>query len=208
MFTSVPAAGAGTSASTLSVEISTSGSSASTRSPTCFNQPRTVPSVTDSPIWGMVIWTLVARVAIRLSTVAPIAHGASLWAVRTIRSAAAVALVAIAVLGGGLLALATHSAERDLSVGRIELSVQPFHAGALDLYVPLVDWGARFSAVRFPARLSIDVRTVNRHAAERVADGELPDVRAVRHEARDAVASYLRVLLLVVFLCALVAGLI
>ena len=114
----------------------------------------------------------------------------------------------IAVLGGGLLALATYSAERDLSVGRIELSVEPFHPGALDLYVPLVDWGARFSAVRLPARLKIDVRTVNRDAAERVANGELPDVRAVRHEARDAVASYIRLLLLVVFLCALAAGLI
>ena len=108
---------------------------------------------------------------------------------RTVRSAAAVALVVIAVLGGGLLALATYSAERDLTVGRIELSVEPFHAGALDLYVPLVDWGARFSAVRLPARLKIDVRTVDRDSAERVANGELPDVRAVRHEARDAVAS-------------------
>jgi predicted phosphodiesterase len=130
-----------------------------------------------------------------------------LWAVRTIRSAAAVALVVIAGLGGGLLALATYSADRDLSVGRIELSVEPFHAGALDLYVPLVDWGARFYAVRLPARLKIDVRTVDRDAAERVANGELPDVRAVRHEARNAVASYIRMLLLVVFLCAVAAGL-
>jgi predicted phosphodiesterase len=131
-----------------------------------------------------------------------------LWAVRTIRSAAAVALVVIAVLGGGLLALATYSAERELSVGRIELSVQPFHHGALDLYVPLVDWGARFSAVRLPARLSVDVRTVDRQAAERLAAGQLPDVRAVRNEARDAVASYLRVLLAVMFAFALTAGLI
>ena len=126
----------------------------------------------------------------------------------TIRSAAAVALVVIAVLGGGLLALATYSAERELSVGRIELSVQPFHPGALDLYVPLVDWGARFGAVRLPARLSIDVRTVNREAAERLAGGQLPDVEAVRGEARDAVASYLRVLLMVVFGFGLAAGLI
>jgi len=131
-----------------------------------------------------------------------------LWAVRTVRSFAAVALVVIAVLGAGLLALATYSAERDLSVGRIELSVQPFHPGALDLYVPLVDWGARFSAVRFPARLSIDVRTVDREAAQRVAEGQLPDVEAVRHEARDAVAAYLRTLLLVVFACGLLAGLV
>jgi predicted phosphodiesterase len=131
-----------------------------------------------------------------------------LWAVRTTRSAAAVALVVIAVLGGGLLALATYSAERDLSVGRIEVSVQPFHTGALDIYVPLVDWGARFAAVRFPARLSIDVRTVNRQAAQRLAEGELPDVEAVRDEARDGVVSYLRELLLLVFLCGLTAGLI
>jgi predicted phosphodiesterase len=131
-----------------------------------------------------------------------------LWAVRTIRSVAAVALVVIAVLGGGLLALATYSAERELSVGRIELSVQPFHAGALDLYVPLVDWGARFAAVRLPARLSIDVRTVDREVAQRVAEGQLPDVEAVRHEARDAVASYLRELLALVFLCGLGAGLV
>ena len=127
---------------------------------------------------------------------------------RTIRSAAAVALVVIAVLGGGLLALATYSAERELSVGRIGLSVEPFHRGTLDLYVPLVDWGVRFGAVRLPARLSIDVRTVNREAAQRLAAGQLPDVEAVREEARDAVASYLRALLLVVFACGLTAGLI
>jgi len=133
---------------------------------------------------------------------------ASLWAVRTIRSSVAVALVVIAVLGGGLLALATYSAERELSVGRIELSVQPFHHGALDLYVPLVDWGARFGAVRLPARLSVDVRTVDREAAERLAAGQLPDVEAVRGEARDAVASYLRVLLVVVFGFGLAAGMV
>ena len=131
-----------------------------------------------------------------------------MWTVRTIRSAAAVALVVVAVLGGGLLALATYSAERELSVGRIELSVQPFHRGALDLYVPLVDWGIRFGAVRLPARLSVDVRTVNRQAAERLAGGQLPDVKAVRKEARDAVASYLRVLLLVVFAFAVTSGLV
>ena len=49
---SVPAAGEGTSASTLSVDTSTSGSSASTASPTCLSHSRTVPSVTDSPICG------------------------------------------------------------------------------------------------------------------------------------------------------------
>jgi hypothetical protein len=31
-----------------------------------------------------------------------------------------------------------------VSAGTIALSTSPFHGGALDLYVPLVDWGVRF----------------------------------------------------------------
>ena len=59
ILTSVPATGAGTSASTLSVETSSSVSFGSTWSPTCLSHSSTVPSVTESPIWGMVICTVV-----------------------------------------------------------------------------------------------------------------------------------------------------
>jgi hypothetical protein len=48
-----PEAGAGISASTLSVEISKSGSSRCTLSPTFFIHFVMVPSAMDSPIWGM-----------------------------------------------------------------------------------------------------------------------------------------------------------
>src|SRR3989441_3874426 len=48
-----PAAGAGISASTLSVEISNSGSSRLTGSPTFLSHLLNVPSAVDSPIWGM-----------------------------------------------------------------------------------------------------------------------------------------------------------
>src|SRR6266849_5115264 len=48
-----PAAGAGISASTLSVEISKSGSSRLTVSPTFLSHLLKVPSAMDSPIWGM-----------------------------------------------------------------------------------------------------------------------------------------------------------
>ncbi len=51
--TSTPATGEGISASTLSVEISSNGSSRPTESPTCFNHRATVPSAIDSPIWGI-----------------------------------------------------------------------------------------------------------------------------------------------------------
>ena len=49
---STPLIGEGISVSTLSVEISTNGSSTWTVSPTFFNHRVTVPSVTDSPNWG------------------------------------------------------------------------------------------------------------------------------------------------------------
>ena len=54
----VPDAGAGTSASTLSVEISTIVSSSATGSPGCLAHSRIVPSVTDSPIAGMTMSTV------------------------------------------------------------------------------------------------------------------------------------------------------
>ena len=50
----VPEAGEGTSVSTLSVDTSSRGSSASTVSPTALSQRDTVPSVTDSPRAGRV----------------------------------------------------------------------------------------------------------------------------------------------------------
>ena len=51
---STPAAGEGISASTLSVEISNSGSSCCTASPGFFSHLVMVPSKIDSPIWGMI----------------------------------------------------------------------------------------------------------------------------------------------------------
>ena len=53
-----PAAGDGTSMSILSVETSQIVSSASTQSPGRFFHSTTVPSATDTPIWGMVTSTV------------------------------------------------------------------------------------------------------------------------------------------------------
>src|SRR3954465_6578815 len=83
----------------------------------------------------------------------------------------AVLAVVAATITGGYLALVTFHQERSMSVGTIRLSVSPGHRGALDVYVPLVDWGARFEAIRLPARLRVDLRTVDRTAVARVANG-------------------------------------
>jgi predicted phosphodiesterase len=113
----------------------------------------------------------------------------------------ALAAVVVATLAGGYLALVSFRQDRELSVGAIRLSVSPGHKGALDIYVPLVDWGARFEAIRLPARLRIDLKTVDRDVVKRVAAGGQVDVQTVRKGARDAIATYLRNLILLVFLC-------
>ena len=59
----VPLAGAGSSTSTLSVEISTTVSSARTGSPGCLCHSRIVPSVTDSPAVGVTMSTTLAPAA-------------------------------------------------------------------------------------------------------------------------------------------------
>jgi predicted phosphodiesterase len=135
---------------------------------------------------------------------APKRHGRP-W--RVAARAAFVLAVIAATLAGGYLALVSFRQDRELSVGGIRLSVSPGHTGSLDVYVPLVDWGARFESIRLPVRLRVDLRTVDRDALERVADGGSLDIADVRADARDAIAAYLRTLIGVVGFCALALGL-
>ena len=126
---------------------------------------------------------------------------------RVAARAVTVLAVILATLAGGYFAFVSFRVDRQLSIGGIRLSLSPGHTGSLDVYVPLVDWGARFESIRLPARLRVDVRTVDREALQRVADGGSVDISAVRGEARDAIASYLRGLIAVVAFCCLTLGL-
>jgi predicted phosphodiesterase len=114
-----------------------------------------------------------------------------------LKSTLAVIAVIAATLAGGLLALDVYAADRELPVGTVRLSVEPGHPGALDVYVPLVDWGARFPAVRFPARLSVDVRTVDRAVVAQLARGADVDLASLRSAAAEAMVSFLLELLAV-----------
>ena len=114
----------------------------------------------------------------------------------------------LASLVGAYAALDTYDEERQLSVGQIELSADPGENGALDLYVPLVDWGVRFEdAIRIPIRLNVDLRTVDRSVVSRVAAGGSLSLQQVRGEARDAIAGYLRKLIGLALLGSLTIGL-
>lgn len=113
-----------------------------------------------------------------------------------------------ATLLGGYATLALYGESKPLSVGLVDLSVDPGHRGALDLYVPLVDWGVRFEdAIRLPARLRVDLRTVDRRTVQLVAQRGRLDVQAVRAEARDAIAGYLKALIALTTLVAAALGL-
>jgi predicted phosphodiesterase len=112
-----------------------------------------------------------------------------------------VLLVCLASFGAGATALAALRLDRDLSVGTVRIFSDPGHHGALDLYVPLVDWGVRFGGVRLPVRLRVDVQRIDRDAAARVAreGADTPRLlQRIKRDATDAIASYLRILVLVV----------
>ena len=113
------------------------------------------------------------------------------------RRALIVAVVVLTTLAGCVVALATFTLERRLDIGTVRLSVDPGHEGALDLYVPLVDWGVRFPVVRLPARVNVDVRSIDRRAAVKLANSGRLNASTVRAQARDALAHYLRLAILV-----------
>jgi predicted phosphodiesterase len=121
------------------------------------------------------------------------------------------ALVLVAVIAatllGGYVALTTYTQTQNLSVGQIQISIDPGHRGALDLYVPLVDWGVRFDgAIRLPVRLHVDLRTVDRRTVTNIAQGESLDLQDVRTDAREAVKNYLLNLFAITILCAAALG--
>ena len=123
-----------------------------------------------------------------------------------VRKLLIVAVVVLGGLAGGVTALATFGLDRRIAVGSVRLSVDPGHPGALDLYVPVVDWGVRFPVVRLPVRVNVDVRAVDRDAVLHLAATGSLDTRLVRSEARDALASYLRLAILVSVAATLALG--
>ncbi|HEY4277772.1 MAG TPA: metallophosphoesterase [Conexibacter sp.] len=125
---------------------------------------------------------------------------------RRLRAGLAVVAVVLAVFAGALGALVGFRQDKTLPVATVRLSVQLDEPGALGIYVPLVDWGVRFGAVRLPVQLRVDVRRVDRDAVERIARNRTVDVDAVRASATHAIEDYLRALVVVVLFASLLAG--
>jgi predicted phosphodiesterase len=112
-----------------------------------------------------------------------------------------VLLVLLGTAAGAVAAMEIYRSDQELSVGTVRISTDPGHRGALDIYVPLVDWGARFEAVRLPARLRVEARTIDSRAIGDVASGRV-DVQRLRSEARDGLESYITTLIPISFAAA------
>ncbi|HTN24103.1 MAG TPA: metallophosphoesterase [Solirubrobacteraceae bacterium] len=123
-----------------------------------------------------------------------------------VRKALIAAVVIVATVAGAATALVTFRQDRVLDVGSVRLSIEPTRHGALDLYVPVVDWGVRFPVVRLPARVNVDVRSVDRDAVVRLAEAGRLDTQLVRGQARDALAGYLRLAIIVAMAAGLAFG--
>ena len=87
------------------------------------------------------------------------------------------------------------------------MSVSPGHRGALDVYVPLVDWGARFEAIRRRCGSGSTCRPSTATTATDLAEGAPLNVEQARGEARDALAAYLKRLIALMVPAALALGL-
>jgi predicted phosphodiesterase len=125
----------------------------------------------------------------------------------SLRRLLALTLVLLGTCAGGYLALVSYHDHATLTVGEIRMSIDPGHRGALDVYVPLVDWGARFEAIRAPLRLRVDLQTVDRTVAQGLAEGQSLDINRVRSDAEDALRGYLMRLIALTVACALGLGL-
>ena len=124
-----------------------------------------------------------------------------------LRRALSIFLVVLATCAGAYLPLVAYHQSSTLSVGEIRMSVSPGHRGALDVYVPLVDWGARFEAIRAPIRVRVDLQTVNRGVATGLAQGQSLDIDKVRAEAEQALTTYLMRLIALTVLAGAALGL-
>lgn len=110
-------------------------------------------------MWDMSGWA--ASLRARLSTISWRHVGR--WALIHL---GLVTLVAAFAVAGVVLALrAVGPNIRTFALGTLKVSVTPAMRGAVDVYVPIVDWGVRMRPYRTPLLVSLEFRSLDREAA-------------------------------------------
>jgi predicted phosphodiesterase len=130
---------------------------------------------------------------------------------RILTTAAAALLCAALALAGSLVALRAAAPEsRDVTLGTVNVHVVPARHGALDVYVPVVDWGVRARPFTAPVEVELEFRSLDRDAAlAALRSGGTADasMALLQAELRDVVGAGLRRAALFALLGGAVGGL-
>ncbi len=128
-----------------------------------------------------------------------------------LRTAAFALLCAALALVGSVVALRAAAPEsREVTLGTVDVHVVPARSGAVDVYVPVVDWGVRAEPYRAPVAVELEFRSLDRDAAlAALRSGGSADasLTSLQGELRDAVSDGLRRAALFALLGGLVGGL-
>ena len=103
-----------------------------------------------------------------------------------LRAAAVVAVGALLVVGGMLLGwrLAGPS-PADTEIGRVSFQVHPALTGQAEAVVPVADWGLRADAFDAPFEIKGELRSLEREALVRAAEGDASVLEAAESDIRD-----------------------
>ena len=128
-----------------------------------------------------------------------------------LRTAALTLLCAALALVGSVVALRAAAPEsREVTLGTVDVHVVPARSGAVDVYVPVVDWGVRAKPYRAPVAVELEFRSLDRRAALsalRTGGSADASLASLEVELRDAVADGLRRAAAFALLGGLVGGL-
>jgi predicted phosphodiesterase len=111
---------------------------------------------------------------------------------RVLHWAGATALSVLLVIGGVILGwrLAQESHD-ETRIGRVALEVNPALRGGIEAFVPVAAWGVRVDAFDAPFRLRAELRSLNRGALLRAAEGDREILEVTERQLRDAATTAL-----------------
>lgn len=123
--------------------------------------------------------------------------------------ALALLVVGFAVAGATVAQRAAGARVRSFALGTLEIGIWPAAPGAIDIYIPIVDWGVRAHPYRVPLLISLRFRSLDRDAALRaLRSGNAARERlvSVREDLESLVRAELRRAALVALLGGGVGG--
>jgi Icc-related predicted phosphoesterase len=133
--------------------------------------------------------------------------------VGTLKWLGAILLAALIVAAAGLLGpRLAGTTEVSTEFGQVAVRLSPTLTGGMEGYVPVADWGIRFEGPPVPFKVRAELRSLNRDALLRTADGDQSVIDAtesqLRNGLRDAVLRNLAWSLAVALALLLLAALI